>query len=235
MTAIPNQTFVIRRADPADAPGITGIIRAAWKEYSPDVFPHVIPRHMTYVALVDDKIAGFVDSFSTQRDDDDAALRWEVDWLAVDPAYHGRGIGTALVAAALEAGRAAGADTARALVRVGNAASEKVFEKHGFKPLPDVLALYISDAPLKDLRTVADHRTSYLIPVSRLNDQAVWIEGELTDRVLQQARHVIGARGWHAAGTLIPRSDRKALTLAQAEGYKHQGDFHQYLFHYAAT
>ncbi|MBK9749798.1 MAG: GNAT family N-acetyltransferase [Chloroflexi bacterium] len=223
----------IRRAEPADAPGITRIIRAAWQEYNPDVFPNVIPKHMTFVAERGEAgIIGFVDSFATQRDEDDAEIRWEVDWLAVDPKNHGHGTGTALIAAATEAGRAAHATVARALVRIGNVASEKAFEKNGYKPSPDMLALYISDQPLKELRSVADHRQSYLITVNRLNDTAIWIEGEITDRVLQQARYVIGVRGWHAAGALIPRSDRKLLKLVEAEGYKHVANYRQYVLRY---
>lgn len=232
MNGIPTQNFVIRRATAADAPEITRIIRAAWKEYSPDVVPRVIPTHQTYVASIADKVVGFVDSFGTAHDDDEAALRWEVDWLAVEPKYHGKGMGTALVAAAREAGREANAKVARALVRVGNSASEKAFARNGFAPRPEILALYLSDIPLKDLRTVADHRKSYIIPVNRLNDVAIWIEGEITDRVLQQARHMLGARGWHAAGALIPREDRKTLQLAQAEGYRHIANYRQYLYRY---
>ncbi len=234
MTEIPKSVNThIRRAEPADAPGITRIIRAAWTEYNPDVSPTVIPQHTTLVAEREPAgIIGFVDSFATQRDEDDAPVRWEIDWLAVDPQNHGHGTGTALIAAATEAGRAAHASVARALVRLGNSASEKAFEKNGFRPQPDVLALYISDNPLKELRSVADHRKSYLITVNRLNDTAVWIEGEITDRVLQQARYVIGVRGWHVAGALIPRTDRKLLTLVDAEGYKHVANYRQYIFKY---
>lgn len=228
----------IRRAEPADAPGINRIIRAAWSEYNPDVSADVISTHTTLVVSADEKLVGFVDCFSTMRDeqgdqDKNDVLRWEVDWLAVDPAYHGNGFGKALVRAARDAGRVAGAQVARALIRVDNTASEKVFEKNGFKPLPDVLALYTSNLPLKDLRSVADHRNSYLIPVKRLNDSALWIEGEVSDRVLQQARHVIGIRGWHVAGVLIPRSDRKSMKLAEAENYTHVNNYRQYIYQYA--
>lgn len=222
----------IRRAVPTDAPDINRIIRAVWKEYNPDVFPDAISKHTTFVAFADDKIVGFCDSFATARDEDDAPQRWEVDWLAVDPAQQRRGIGAALITAARDAGKAAGAALARALVRVGNTASETAFERCGFKAQPDILALYTSDHPLDDLRSVSDHRQSYLIPVSRLNDQALWIEGEITDRVLQQARYMIGVRGWHAAGALIPRADAKAMKLAFAEGYVHRGNFRQYVYRY---
>ena len=220
----------IRRAVADDAPAITRIIRAAFPEYTPDVIPDVIPTHTTFVAVSGETVVGFVDCFTTYNIDDEP--RWEIDWLAVDPKRHGHGIGTALVRAARDAGKESGAKLARGLVRLSNAASERAFEKNDFIRLSDVLALYTSDQPLKSIRSVADTRRSLLIPVTRLHDIVVWIEGELSDRVLQQARHLIGVRGWHAAGALVPRSEKKELKLLEAEGYKHRANYQWYIYRY---
>ena len=74
---------------------------------------------------------GYVSAFSTYSQ---AAGRWEVDELAVHPQAQGRGIGTALVARALEVGaQQIDLCEARALVAVDNLASRRVFLKNGFR------------------------------------------------------------------------------------------------------
>jgi L-amino acid N-acyltransferase YncA len=89
-----------------------------------------------WVAQQDGRILGYVSAFPTYSL---AAGRWEVDELAVHPDAQGRGIGTALVARALEAGaRQVGLREARALVAVGNLASLRVFLKNGFRVVDTV-------------------------------------------------------------------------------------------------
>jgi ribosomal-protein-alanine N-acetyltransferase len=83
-----------------------------------------------WVAQAEAGIVGYVSAFVTQSL---AGGRWEVDELAVHPEAQGQGIGTALVARALEVGaRQAGLCEARALVAVDNWASQQVFLKNGF-------------------------------------------------------------------------------------------------------
>jgi ribosomal protein S18 acetylase RimI-like enzyme len=89
-----------------------------------------------WVAEEGGRILGYVSAFATHSL---AAGRWEIDELAVHPEAQGRGIGTALVARALAAGaRQAGLQEARALVAVGNLASQRVFLKNGFRVVDTV-------------------------------------------------------------------------------------------------
>jgi ribosomal protein S18 acetylase RimI-like enzyme len=89
-----------------------------------------------WVACDGDRVVGYVSAFATHSL---AAGRWEVDELAVHPEAQGRGIGTALVARALEVGAGqAGLHEARALVAVDNLASQRVFLKNGFRAVNTV-------------------------------------------------------------------------------------------------
>ena len=99
------------------------------------------PDQYAWVAEESGRIVGFVSAFATYSL---AASRWEVDELAVHPQAQGRGIGTALVARALEEGvNQAGLTQARALVAVDNGASARVFSRCGFSPVFKVdLMLY---------------------------------------------------------------------------------------------
>jgi ribosomal protein S18 acetylase RimI-like enzyme len=102
------------------------------------------PGQYAWVAQEGARVVGYVSAFCTHSL---AAWRWEVDELAVHPDAQGRGIGTALVACALEVGaRQAGLSEARALVAVDNAASQRVFLKNGFRVADrlDLLALRIA-------------------------------------------------------------------------------------------
>jgi len=99
------------------------------------------PRHWAAVAEEEGRVVGFVSAFETHSLEGD---RWEVDELAVRPAYQSRGWGTRLVAAAVARGAAAsGLAQARALVATRNLASQRAFEKNGFRAQAEVdLLLY---------------------------------------------------------------------------------------------
>jgi ribosomal protein S18 acetylase RimI-like enzyme len=88
------------------------------------------PGQWAAVALDGATVVGFVSAFATQSL---AGRRWEVDELAVRPAYQGRGLGTRLVASALQQGAVAGPPRARVLVARDNLASRRAFEKNGFR------------------------------------------------------------------------------------------------------
>ena len=57
---------------------------------------------------------------------------WEVT-IYLSPETCGRGVGTALLWRLVEACRAGGAHTLMSCITVGNAASERIHEKHGFR------------------------------------------------------------------------------------------------------
>jgi ribosomal protein S18 acetylase RimI-like enzyme len=115
------------------------------------------PGQYAWLAQESDTVVGFVSAFGTHSL---AAGRWEIDALAVHPSAQGRGVGTALVARALQEGNRrarqredrrarqredwrAGLAQARALVAVSNHASRRVFEKAGLEPAAEVnLLLY---------------------------------------------------------------------------------------------
>lgn len=118
-----------------DARGIIEIDRATFADcpYTAEqiVALEADPGQYAWVAEEQGRVVGYVSAFATHSL---AAGRWEVDELAVHPEAQGHGIGTALVARALEAGaEQPGLHEARALVAVQNLASQRVFLKNGFQ------------------------------------------------------------------------------------------------------
>ena len=136
----------ITRASSRDAQAIVAVKDKVWPENhtAADDIAAVIeqPDHVTLIARFDDQPVGFVDGFTTLAQD--GTCRWEVDLLAVYPAYTRRGIAHALVEASTEAGRQMGATVARGLVEVNNIASQRTFAGCGYQPSRAVCSLYIA-------------------------------------------------------------------------------------------
>jgi GNAT superfamily N-acetyltransferase len=128
-----------------DAVGIIEVDRATFGDcnYSPEYILALQedPLQRAWVAQEDGQIVGFVSAFPTHSL---AASRWEIDELAVLPAFHGRGIGTALVGRAIAGGTdMPDLSQARALVATTNLSSQRVFAKNGHSAGAEVhLLLY---------------------------------------------------------------------------------------------
>jgi GNAT superfamily N-acetyltransferase len=111
--------------------------------YTPEYIVDLVadPRQRVWVAVDDNQIVGFVSAFDTHSL---AGDRWEIDELAVRPAFQGRGVGTRLIAQVTgEEPSSASLQQDRALIAAHNAASRRAFEKNGFRPIVGVdLLLY---------------------------------------------------------------------------------------------
>jgi ribosomal protein S18 acetylase RimI-like enzyme len=131
----------IRPFTPADAAGLLAVEQAIWRE-SPLHAREVaalaaFPEHGVWVAEAGEgggksrpQVVGFAWCFLTHTRARGAC--WELDLLAVHPGHRGRGLGTALVRAAYEDGRARGAARCRGIVAVGNTGSQIAFRRAGF-------------------------------------------------------------------------------------------------------
>ena len=110
-----------------------------WRAAQADVVERVLAAEDTdaLVADVDGVPAGYV---VTARRTEDAARVGEVELLAVDPEHQGRGLGGALVEAALEQIRGYGVDLAVVATGgdAGHDAARAVYERAGFRLYPQV-------------------------------------------------------------------------------------------------
>ncbi len=175
-------------------------------------------NHVTLLETSGDgALIGFVDGFSTASSE--GVCRWEVDLLGVHPDHRGRGVAQRLIRASVAAGRELGAATARALVKLDNAASRAAFLRCGFAPDETVCDLYVSDQAAAG--RVSAPEDAYLIPVSTLTYGGVWVEGVQSAEALRAAQRARTRYGWDFAGAVIP-----VRTLAMAEtGYALVGEY----------
>ena len=82
------------------------------------------------VAVVDNNVVGYA-AFRINKEDKIG----NVGNNAVDPAYRGKGVGTAMNKWILDYFRKEGLSIARVETMVHDIAAQKVYEKHGFKEL----------------------------------------------------------------------------------------------------
>ncbi|GAB4510635.1 MAG: hypothetical protein OHK0046_07830 [Anaerolineae bacterium] len=169
----------IRPAHLSDAPPIAEIIMRVWptsqneSRRSTDLITQIEAGlsqadHRAFVAADGPRVVGFVDSFPSQN-------RWELDLLAVDPDYHGRGIAGELIAASDEAGRAAGFFLTRALVQVENDPMMRALSRMGYSSDQKPQTLYVCDGGLAAVDAAS------LLPVHTLTYEGAWIEGEVIE------------------------------------------------------
>jgi GNAT superfamily N-acetyltransferase len=217
-------TLEIQQATPNHAPQIAHVKHRVWEDEDVDE-THVArviaePDHVTHIALEDNQVVGFVDSFLTLSSG--GARRWEVDLLAVLPEYRGKGIASRLIAINMESGRQMGATFMRALIAVGNVGSEKAFAHCGFQVQDETCGLYVSG---DDTADIPKPDGLYLLPVNTFNYRGVWLEGQLSNEGFRKAQAVRTRYRWDTAGAVIPLSQTKAVTAAQEAGYILVGEY----------
>lgn len=215
----------IRRAREEDARCVAQLKQLAWPEeaVSEARIAEVLasPHHAVFVADAAGTLAGFVDGFSTLS----AAgiLRWEVDLLAVHPAWRGRQLGQALVEACLAFGEQLGAHFSRALIQVENAASQVTFERCGFECDPQVLRLFV--ARCVPGQAAAPGPDGYLV-VNTMQYRGIWLEEDRSPDACAQAEKACQHAGLDLAGVLVNPSDLVDNGEMENLGFKRIDDYH---------
>jgi ribosomal protein S18 acetylase RimI-like enzyme len=136
-----------------DAEGLLAVDRGTFDEspYNADQVIHLLTREeqRAWLAIVEGEVTGFVTAFPTHTLH---GRNWEVDLVAVQPAFQRQGIATELIKAAVEGAGGHGLDMARAVVATDNPASQRAFTKAGFTP--DETVCYLL---LYEIRGFAPH------------------------------------------------------------------------------
>jgi len=114
---------------------------------------------------------GYICAFRTEGLE---GTRWELDLLAVRPAFRRQGWGKALIRAACDA--APPGAQVRAWVAVGNAASQRAFAAAGFQPLPTSCELWAY--AIRGLQPrPSDRAWPDIFPVETPEAARAWAEG----------------------------------------------------------
>lgn len=150
--------MIIRHASLEDLPRILTIKEAAtkhlhhiginqWNDYYPNktVFTEDINRQELYVLLEDHTVIGFA-CINQSHSEEYGAVNWKlstddafcVHRLAVDPTYHGKGIGSRLMRYAEELAREANVGSLRVDTFSENFITQKLFGKFGYSYVGDV-------------------------------------------------------------------------------------------------
>jgi len=129
------QKTIIRAFDGslADAEGLLAVEKATFDEtpYRAEQVQAMLTggAQHAWLAIGEGQVAGFVIAFLTSGL---AGPCWEIDLLAVEPAWTGRGVATRLIRKAAAQGTAV-ARRARAAIATENVGSARAFERAGFR------------------------------------------------------------------------------------------------------
>lgn len=179
--------------------------------------------HVTLIALVNQQVVGFVDAFETTSGA--GVLRWEIDLLAVDPAFQGRGLGKQLTLAATKAGQQRNRTLARGFVAVNNIASQRTFARCGYHSdqVEHGLYIYTGTESLTE-RVLASKKN--VIAVSTLRYQGLWVEESWTTEELHLAQQLKERTQQDVVGAVIPSYEAKSIQNALQAGFSLVGHYH---------
>lgn len=192
----------IRPAKFSDVSGISTVVAEVWGQA---INTHTCLEQIRrddcaiWVAVEDGVVAGFVSAFLTVGRQ--GHRRWEVDLLAVRSAWRGRQLGQKLVEATWADGQRLQVDTARAIIRIDNIASQQSFARAGYTTDDQVYNLFLW-SPESDEETFLPEEIVFL-PVDTLTYRGLWIEG-LTEVSAAKQRQVVAT-----ARTMITRQNRE--------------------------
>jgi N-acetylglutamate synthase-like GNAT family acetyltransferase len=210
---------MIRKATVNDAQAIKTLKDTIWPSDATDE-KHITsiisnPNQTIFIDEINAEITGLAAGFMTHFQDN--TPRWEIDLLAVHTDHQRKGIAKNLVNALTEVGREQGAKTARALIQTQNIGSQRTFSACGYVTDGDIRALYVSDA--ESANNVESIDGCHLIPVSTLNYNGVWIEGEFKPESFILGQAMRTQHQWDIAGAIIPIANEQAITDAEANGF----------------
>lgn len=219
----------IRQATPGDATGIAIVKQLAWPDEAVDVaqIAQAIAheQHVTHVAVHDASIIGFVDGFITRNPA--PFLRWEVDLLAIHPAYRGCHYGARLIQHSTQAGYRRGAHLVRCLIRANNVASQKTFARCTYRQDPQMRTIYVASPENRGATFHTFAQVWVAIPVTTLTYTGWWLEAttqEQEDRTSPRLRELDRM----VVGIVLETEDAKSQNEAQLAGFTALGQFHEW-------
>ena len=170
-----------------------------------------------------ERVLGFCDSFLTRSQE--GLVRHEVDLLAVHPDSRGRGLAQSLIQESLlMASRwnvrspAAPISISRALIRVGNLASERCFSQRGYQPHEMVCVLVTKEEPSgahEGTALISNSTGVHLVDVQTFSYSGVWIEGSPSTEIFQS---VHAPRPGQVVGAVLPL-ESQLLPSALSSGF----------------
>jgi len=220
----------IRRATPHDIKSIAEIIRLAFDDIV-DIervsqlltFSH----NFVYVAVQLGTVVGFVENFVTVSQD--KQIRLELDLLAVHPNARGQGIGKKLIEASIMLSMQLGVDCLRALIATENRVMQGACQRMNLIPSKSEFSLYVK-SPEKIVQPIIEAPAAHLIRVETLTYKGIWLEGHITESVVNNA-HLIGlANQCDILGTVVDKTDTATINLLTKKQFIHINDYRRWIF-----
>jgi len=224
----------IRPAKFSDVSGISTVVTEVWGQaINTDICLEQIRRDDCgiWVAVDEGAVVGFVSAFLTLGQQ--GHRRWEVDLLAVRSVWRGCQLGQKLVEATWADAQRQQVDTARAIIRIDNVASQRSFTRAGYTSDRRIYNLFLW-SPETGEETLLPEEVVFL-PVDTLTYRGLWIEGlsgvavGQKQRVVETARAIIARQNRQNAGALVLMDEIDHLAGGLYAGADMNGEYQQWI------
>lgn len=224
----------LRNANPGDVHGIARIAEQALAAHIDIDAPRVqaiLSDGRAIVACLGDEVLGFADAFATL--DAHGERRVELDLVAVATSAQGRGIGSALVERCIAGARRASSSGVRALVRTENSRMQVICRRAGFQRSAYAYHLYIAEGAAAIPSCFGQHNAS-LVKVDTLTYSGIWLEGDLNQAAVDEAKIRLAQTGSRIAGAVVPQGADAVVKLLRDNDFLFRGDFHWWALNLAS-
>ncbi len=191
-------------------------------------------EHSIICAYKDKEIVGAVSSFFTISNTN--KRRWEVDLIAVKSEYQGLGIGISLLNESLKEAAKQNVDFARAVVRLENIPSQRIFEKAMFKTDGITNFLQLWEPEDNKVKSLVNKKATYL-PMDTLSYRGLWIENlfdKMTSSEIKQAikyaRYIAFTQERVNTGVLVSEIDLKKIPKEILDESKCHGKYNWWIY-----
>jgi N-acetylglutamate synthase-like GNAT family acetyltransferase len=184
-----------------------------------------LSHNYVYVAVKSDVVVGFVENFVTISQDDQ--VRLELDLLAVHPDARGQGIGKKLIEASINLARRLDVYCLRALIASENGVMQKACQRMNLVPSQDIFGLYVKSAE-QLVNSITEIPTSHLIRVETLTYKGIWLEGDISATVIDNAHRSAIENRCDILGAVMNSRDSHTIDLLAERQFTHINDYRRW-------
>ena len=184
-----------------------------------------LSHNFIYVAVKSGSVVGFVENFVTVSQD--YRSRLELDLLAVYPSTRGQGIGKKLIEASIQLASQLNVYCLRALIASRNGVMQQACTAMNLIPSNEEFRLYIK-SPEQITQAIVETPKAHLIQVETLSYRGIWLEGDISEQVLDNAHLIALVNDCDILGAVVDKTNMTTMDLLAEKQFIHVNDYRRW-------